>query len=225
MLRWVVFVLALMGLVSLTVACASAPTATPALPTRTRVPTLPPLVLPTATVIPPTFTTAPTLPPPTATATVVVIQPTLAISETQPTSTPTLLPTLPPLPTPTPAFPPGLYVSNLRIEPNPPVRGTDLNFFVTFSNTAGSVYNPKWLVYIYRADTPNRSYSETTALQSAISAGTIEIKSLGSWKLGLGGPCDYFFARVGFLDINNRPVMYTQPDGTVFEKGFTVCPP
>jgi hypothetical protein len=132
---------------------------------------------------------------------------------------------LPPLPTPTPAFPPGLYVSNLRIEPNPPVRGTDLNFFVTFSNTAGSVYNPKWLVYIYRADTPNRSYSETTALQSAISAGTIEIKSLGSWKLGLGGPCDYFFARVGFLDINNRPVMYTQPDGTVFEKGFTVCPP
>lgn len=229
MLRRVVFVFVISCLVLFSVACASTPTAMPALPTRTRVPTLSPLVLPTATAtaIPPTATVLPTLPPPTATATVAVVQPTVSLSVTQPIFTPTVLPTETPAPTrtPTPAFPPGLYVSNLRIEPNPPVRGADLNFFVTFSNTAGSIYNPKWLVYIYKADNPNRSYSETTVLQSSISAGTIEIRSLGSWKLGLGGPCDYFFARVGFLDINNRPVMYTQPDGTVFEKGFTVCPP
>lgn len=222
MLRRVVFAVSIMAF-AFVGACAFAPTATPAPSTRTRVPTLPPLVLPTATVIPPTFTVAPTLPPPTATTTVVVIQPTSAVSETPATATPTALATL--LPTPPPAFPPGLYVSNLRIEPSPPVRGADLNFYVTFLNTAGSVYNPRWLVYIFRADTPNRSYSETTVLQSSIPAGTNEVKSLGSWKLGLGGPCDYFFARVGFLDINNRPVMYTQSDGTIFEKGFTVCPP
>lgn len=105
------------------------------------------------------------------------------------------------------------------------MRGADLSFYVTFLNTAGTVYNPKWLVYIYKADTPNRSYSETTALQISIPAGANEFKSLGNWKLGLGGLCDYFFARVGFLDANNKPVMYTSPDGSVFEKGFTVCPP
>lgn len=220
MLRRVIFAVGIALLVLFAVACASAPTPTSAPPTRTRVPTLPPLSSPTVELPKPTV--PPTLPPPTAP--LALVQPTSAISVTQPTSTPTVVATLPPAPTAPPAFPPGLYVSNMRIEPNPPVRAEDLKFYVTFSNTAGSVYNPRWLVYIFKADTPNRSYSETTALQSSIPSGIIEIKSDGSWKLGPGGPCDYFFARVGFLDNNNKPVMYTSPDGNVFEKGFTVCP-
>jgi hypothetical protein len=118
-----------------------------------------------------------------------------------------------------------LYVTNLRIDPNPPVRGAELNFYATFANTASTIYNPRWVVYIYKADTPNRTYGETSILQSTIAGGTGEIKALGFWKLPLGGPCDYFFARVASLDVNNKPVMYTSPDGAVFEKGFTVCPP
>ena len=133
---------------------------------------------------------------------------------------------LPPTLTPTAAVQPGLYVTNLRIAPNPPVRGVDLVFYVTFLNSGNSDFNPRWLVYIYKADNPNHSLSETTALQSSIPPGTNEIRSDGSWKLGAGTPpCDYFFARVASLESNRRAVAFTQPDGAIFEKGFTICPP
>jgi hypothetical protein len=116
-------------------------------------------------------------------------------------------------------------MSNLRIDPNPPVRGTDLIFYATFVNSTGATQNYKWIVYIYRADTPGKSTGETTAQTSAIPVGSNEIKGSGAWKIALGGPCENYVARPAFFDQSNQPVNFTQPNGKLFEKAFTVCAP
>lgn len=182
-----------------------------------------------------------------APATVSAVAPT-QVRPTEP-ATPTLLPTVTPVvpietvlaltpmisqtlvtptvrrvvPTPTRAIPPGVYVTNLRINPDPPKRATELHFYVTFLNTLPTPQTYKWLVYIYRTDTPNRSTSETTAHQSII-AGEGEHLSDGYWRLGPGGPCEPFFARVAYFNDENKAILFTQPDGRVFEKKFDVCP-
>lgn len=138
------------------------------------------------------------------------------------------IPTLPP-PSPgaaavVPAPPPGLFVTDLRIQPAPQ-RGVDLSFFPTFTNTKATQMTFTWRVLIYRADNRSVSYSETTWLQTHFQVNPGEVLSLGKWKLALGGPCENFFARVGWLDVNNQTQFFFKPDGTVFEKSFAVCPP
>ena len=125
---------------------------------------------------------------------------------------------------PTPTLPPGLFVTDLKTQPDPAPRGTDLQFFATFLNTTGTAQSYRWLVYIYRSENRVRSYSETTATLTGIPVGSSEQKSLGSWKLGVGGPCEDFVARVAFLDQDNKATNFAKPDGQVFEKDFRVCP-
>ncbi len=139
-----------------------------------------------------------------------------------------VIPTLPPasptstVPRPTPHA--GLFVTDLRIQPAP-VRGTPLIFFPRFVNTLGTPMTFTWRVYIYRAADLNRSYSETTFALTTFPPNVGEVQSLGSWTLPLGGPCENFVARVGWLDAENKLHFFMQPDGQVFEKSFTVCPP
>ena len=161
---------------------------------------------------------------PTQAASNVPSTPTIAPTNTSiPTSTPTVAPSA--TPSSAPVLPAGLFINNLRVEPNPPTRGTDLFFYATFVNNTSTVQNFKWLVYIYKPETPNKSFSETTAGLTAIATGTGEYKSLGSWKIALGGPCENYFARVAWFDENNKAINFTQPDGSVYEKTFTVCAP
>jgi hypothetical protein len=139
-----------------------------------------------------------------------------------------VIPTLPPAP-PSPTVPPptpraGLFVTDLRIQPAP-VRGTPLTFFPRFVNTLGTTMTFTWRVYIYRANDLSRSYADTTFTQTHFSATPGEVQSLGSWTLPLGGPCENFVARVGWLDAENKVQFFMQPDGKIFEKPFTVCPP
>lgn len=139
-----------------------------------------------------------------------------------------VIPTVPPAPgAPTAAIPtppPGLFVTDLRIQPAP-VRGTPLIFFPKFTNTLGTQMTFRWRVYIYRASDLSRSYSETTFQLTNFSTTPGEVQSLGSWLLPLGGLCENFVARVGWLDAENRVQFFMQPDGRTFEKPFTVCPP
>lgn len=183
---------------------------TPIQPAATRVPAI------TPTAVPPTATTVPTARPidTAAPATRAVPTPTPAPS----TATPTRAPS------PTATIQAGLYIADLRIDP-PPVRGLDLRFLATFINSAGRAQNYRWEVFIYKADTPNRIFGETARTDSLIPTGTAEQLSSGSWKLPLGGPCDYFFAQVGWLDNDNKVTFFTAPSGQIFQKGFTVCPP
>lgn len=125
--------------------------------------------------------------------------------------------------TPTPAVPPGLYVTDLRIQPWP-VRGTDLKFLVTFLNSMGRDQTYQWKVYIFRAENPDRSFGETARTSGAIASGTVELPSNGSWKLTGGGGCENFFAQAGWVTDDNRIVWFTLPNGQIFQKGFSVCP-
>ena len=140
-----------------------------------------------------------------------------------PTALPTAaIPTTTPAP-PTPVIPAGLYITSLDIVPDPPTRGSELLFYATFANTTGSPQTFRWIVYLYRSDNPTTSFGETTATTSITSLGAHTERSLGFWKLPLGGPCENFVGRVVWMDQNNKTTPFLKPDGQVFEKPFTVC--
>lgn len=120
---------------------------------------------------------------------------------------------------------PGLYVTDLQISPNPQVVGSTFKFTTSFQNTATGDQNIKWRVLIYRAAAPQNSYSDTTWLMSTFVPGTSTLLSDGSWTVPLGTPCDYYFARVVWLDNNNQSIPFKTTDGKIFEKGFNTCTP
>ncbi len=136
----------------------------------------------------------------------------------------TSIPTSTPAP-PTPVIPAGLYATSLDIVPDPPTRGSDLEFYGTFANTTGIVQNFRWVVFIYRPDNPVKSFGQTTVTSSSVDIGAQTKKSLGSWKLPLGGPCENFVARIAWMDQNNQTTPFLQPNGQPFEKNFVVCAP
>jgi hypothetical protein len=125
---------------------------------------------------------------------------------------------------PTTPTPGGLYVTDVRTEPSPPMRGTDLVFYATFLNNTGTLQNYKWIVYIFKPDNMARSFGETTATTSPLPPGSSEQKSLGYWRLALGGPCEPIIVRVSFFDQSNRPVPFMKPDGQMFQKDINICP-
>ncbi|MCL4394956.1 MAG: hypothetical protein M1482_09180 [Chloroflexi bacterium] len=175
---------------------------------------------PTAAATQPTAAAQPTAAP----------QPTNAAPTAAPAATGATEPTsATSVPTPTsgassPTAPPGLYVTSVRLDPEQPTHGQSISFYVSFLNTATSVQNVKWQVYIYRADNPTRRNNETTVVQTAFNPGPIELQAVGTFRYGsTGNACDFFFARVDQLDINNKGIDLTKPDGQVFEKGFSIC--
>ena len=230
------FVIALaIGLCVLIAACGPAPIL-PSAP----IPTLPPL----PSLVPPATITPVATVAPSATATIAVTaSPTLSaanaisqtlIARTTVTTTTGLTNTRPAATTgptltiaPTSAAagaPPGVYVIDLRVDPNPPTRTADLTFYPIFANNFPTVQNYRWRVFIYKQDNPSRSIGDTTPAQSAITVGTSEQKPGGTWKWGPGNQCDYFFLRVGSLDQDNKVTIFSRPDGKVFEKNLTLCP-
>jgi hypothetical protein len=180
--------------------------------------TLAPALVPTIT---PTILLQPTSTPPTAAS--VRLTPTLAPSTAPQTPIAAVSPSAAPT-NPTAGFPPGVYVTELRTDPNPPNRTAQLTFYVTFANSMGSPQNYRWIVYIYRFDAPTRSTGETTQTQVLIPNGSSEQKSDGFWRLGPGSQCENFFARVAWLDQDKRATNFSRPDGKVFEKNLTLCP-
>ena len=137
---------------------------------------------------------------------------------------PTAIPASVPPTTVPPTPKPGLFVTDMRIQPAPQ-RGVDLTFFPTFTNTGGNQMTFTWRVFIYKADNLATSYSDTSWLLTNFTTTPGEVQSLGKWNLPLGGGCENYVARVGWQDANNQTQFFMQPDGTVFSKSFTVCPP
>lgn len=160
----------------------------------------------------------PTLPPAARTNPAPATSPTVTAVAELP------LPTSTPAP-PTPVIPPGLYVVYLNTIPDPPVRGTELTFFVGFANNTSNVQTFRWIVYIYKADNLARSFGETTVTSTSAPPGAEQARSLGYWKLPLGGPCESYIARVDLLDQDNHPAEFKQPNGQLFQKDLLVCPP
>ena len=139
------------------------------------------------------------------------------------------------IPTPAPAAPaptaipptpaPGLFVTGLRLQPfETPQHNMDTTFFPTFLNNSDKVQNFTWNVYIFKADSPNKSNTDLTGVFTSFQPGTKEVQASGTFRYGpTGYRCDYFFARVGFMDANNNIIYFSQPNGQVFQKGFQVC--
>lgn len=112
----------------------------------------------------------------------------------------------------------------MRLDPPQPTHGQAVSFYVTFLNTAATDNNQRWQVYIYKADTPTRRNNETTVLLTTFQPGSVELKALGTFTFGpTGSPCDYFYAVVDILDINNKGTDLTQPDGKTFQKALVIC--
>ncbi len=138
---------------------------------------------------------------------------------------PSPTPAPPSQPTPIPTPPPGLFVTGLRTDPNPPTLGSDMGFYPNFSNTTNTAQNYRWTIYIFTAADTAHRIGETSALQTAFPVGTSEQKSLGLWKAPVIGSCQDFVAKVVWLDQNNKANQFIMPDGQLFEKKMTICPP
>ncbi len=223
-------VIALVILAAVTAGCAPPPA--PVAPTHASfvLPTLiPPTKVPPTATLTPTATVTPLPPTPTLTATPVGTVTVTQVASQAPatpapsTATPTPAATATPAPSPTSAIPPGVYVTGIRIDPSP-VRGTPLIFLPTFLNSTEREQNYRWAVYIFRADN-QRGIGETSRTDSAVPAGSAELASNGSWQWPLGGPCDYFYAQVGWLSADNKITWFPATNGSIFQKGFTACPP
>ncbi|MDE3088472.1 MAG: tetratricopeptide repeat protein, partial [Chloroflexota bacterium] len=119
-------------------------------------------------------------------------------------------------------IPPGLYVTGMRMEPPSSGRGQDVAFYATFLNTNKSTVNLRWLVYIYKADAPNKSFGETASIAASFPPGSGEQKALGVWRTSAGG-CDNFIARAAWLDENKKATIFLKPDGQSFELAFSIC--
>ena len=203
------------------------------------IPTLPPLPSlvapatltppPTSTSVPTATTLAPTASPgsPSTGALTQTLTARATVTATVNVTTTRVATTTAPTLAPTSAvsgFPPGVYVTDLRIDPNPPTRTSDLTFYPIFANSFATVQNYRWRVFIYKQDNPSRSIGDTTPATSSLPVGSSEQKPGGTWKWGPGNQCDYFFIRVGSLDQDSKVTLFSRPDGKVFEKNLTLCP-
>lgn len=142
-----------------------------------------------------------------------------------PTRAPTQAPTRAPTRVPTVAIKPGVYVTNVRMEPRAPKYRQPVTFFVTFVNSTGKAQSYKWLVEIWEQDTNKRNpYGQGDALEREIPAGMSERATGDSFKVAGGGPCVPFRARVVFTDDQGRRVPFQRTNGTDFWVTFQVCP-
>ncbi len=119
---------------------------------------------------------------------------------------------------------PGVFVTDLKLSPEIPAFFKDATFTPTFSNTADQTLNFKWKVYIWKTDNYLKSNNETSFLQTGFQPGTADVASLGNFSYGAtGNSCENFFARVGWIDSENKINYFMFPDGRTFEKPFSVC--
>ncbi len=225
MKKGILAVFALTAALLAVTACSAAPT-----PTPTQAPPPPPTAAPKPTeTVKPTTAPSPTeAPKPTATN----VPPTSAPQATATTAQATAAPatsapptaTIAPTTAPPTSAPPGLYVTAIRLDPSQPAHAQDISFSVSFLNTANGDQNQKWVIYIYRADNPTKINLQTAVTQSTFPSGSTDLQALPPVKFGVtGNACDYYFAQVDSVDVNNKGTPLSQPDGQALTKGFAVC--
>ncbi|MBI5305128.1 MAG: Ig-like domain-containing protein [Chloroflexi bacterium] len=167
---------------------------------------------PTSPIAPPTILAQ----PPLGSTPGLGVVPTLPPSETSTPlgATPTRTRTPTPRPTNTPAAPPGVYATSIRVDPASPKRGQAVGFIVTFLNTTGAPQSYQWRVRIFEPDKRN-SFGDTAISKSDIPVGANELPSIVNW--GVFGPtgCRTFIARVFWVDPTNKnETEFLKPDGS-----------
>ncbi len=181
-------------------------------------------VAPPATQRPsPVLATSAPLPPPTVEPTVVpatrrVAPPTSTPAPPADSPTPSPLPALP-----TPAVAPGVYVTQIRIEPARPNRGNPITFFATFLNTTGAPAVFDWQIQLFDPDKPN-SIGSSKLLHGSIPQGQSEQTSANDWRVTGPGACVSFIARAYYQDPDHHSNPFRNTDGSTVNFYFQVCP-
>jgi hypothetical protein len=134
----------------------------------------------------------------------------------------------PPL-VPGPGTRPGIYATNLVVNPSRPVFREPVEFRVTIANTTGSSQTNRWLVKIYQCqqepcplDNLRRSIGETPTEEISVPPGTTEIVMPPNWKVGEGA-CTYFAVPFLIRPGEAEPTPIVRADGTVFVHTFKMC--
>lgn len=122
----------------------------------------------------------------------------------------------------TPFFPPGVYVTGLRIDPSPPKRRDEVIFYPLLLNTTGAPITYRIVVYIFRPEQTNRM-GESFSNPVTLPLGQSEQIAPG-WRLTGPGGCDDLIVRVGWVDDQKRFTQFTRTTGQGYEQGITVCP-
>lgn len=162
------------------------------------------------------FTAAPTSVPATATA----VRPTATLprpTNTRVRSTPTNTPA------PTLNIAPGIYASNVRVEPPQPRAGDDMRFTVDFVNTKGHAETTTWCVEIFTPESLAKSVGISSCVRQEIPEGANALTGV-EWKQQQIGACTPYLAKAIFLDNAKARFTFLQPDGTIHYLNFTVCP-
>lgn len=165
-------------------------------------------------VIVPSATPVPTLAPTTVAPT--------AVPATATRPAPTRVPfTATPAASPTPNLPPGVYVTDIRVDPSEPRSGNQITFFTTLLNTQGETqYN--YCVEIYRGTDVSKSVGISTCSPITVPPGANEFPATG-WNVREGS-CTQYLARAISEDPSKARTPFLQPDGNVHYLNFTVCP-
>ncbi len=182
-------------------------------------PTSPPAGSPTATitasfgeVISATATTAPLTPTLTRTST----RPAASASRTR---------------TPVPATPtatvipaaPGIYATELKVNPPQPKAGQNMIFTVTFLNSTGLAQNIRWYVKIFKPDQRN-SIGETSKINSTLNVGSSSVATGNDWHWGGMPACEPYIARVYGVDEFGAVYVMNRTDGSNLTHDFSICP-
>ena len=158
---------------------------------------------------------------PTLSSSFASVTPSLPATETT-TSTSTRSATPRPSNTAAPSFPPGIYVTAMRIDPPLPKRRFDVTFYATFLNTTGAAQSYRLVAFVYRPDqTRPMGQSFTNAVN--ILPGTSELAAPG-WVLTGPGGCEDFSVRIGWVDDQKHETIFNLPSGQPFQIPITVCP-
>ena len=204
------------------------------------------------TAVPPTVgvptDTPATLPTAEATSTPVVAVTVVVVTSVPPTvlNTPTLLPTVtnpppPPTVTPIPATkaptpvpptntpsinaPPGVYVTQITLDPPAPKHNQAANFTATFVNTTGQSQNYNWLIRLFEPAKVggNKELGKSDPMGITVPIGSSQFTINYVSVKGPGG-CVSLYAQaansVSRFDVQSFP----NTDGTPLSVFFDVCP-
>ncbi len=139
----------------------------------------------------------------------------------QATLTPTraITPTI--SPSPTLPIPPGVYVTQIRLEPEDPTPAQEIRFIVSFLNNTGRDVDFNWCVYIYRLEEPLRGIGQTACRRQSVPMEVNEIRTINTWRPGPGA-CRIFRARVvaTYPGTQTPEIEFKSTNGQPFEHEF-----
>lgn len=133
--------------------------------------------------------------------------------------------------TPVPAAPtatavrvaPGIYATELKVDPPQPKGGQYMTFTVTFLNSTGLVQNVRWYVRIFKPDQRN-SIGETSKINSKLNVGSSSFATLNDWHWGGMPSCEPYIARVYGVDEFGAVYIMNRTDGSNLTHNFSICP-